>query len=77
MRVEYVTLAVQWLILFAVGYSARSAWQTWKSTKRTWELIGLYRREIEWLVARIEALEGKANGRQREVDRGRRSDSSQ
>jgi hypothetical protein len=63
MRVEYFTLVMQFIILFAVAGSAWWAFRTSKSTKQTTDLIRQYRSEITWLTARIEALEGKANGR--------------
>jgi cell division protein FtsB len=65
--IEWFTLGMQFVILIAVGWSGWSAVQTYKNTKRMTELIGQYRREIEWLTARIEALEGKANGRRERV----------
>lgn len=65
--VQFFTMGMQFVILIVIGWSTWGAYQTYKNTKRTTELIGLYRREIEWLTARIEALEGKANGRRERV----------
>jgi hypothetical protein len=59
MRVEHVSLIMQIFILFAVGWSASSAWSTWKLIRQTRTLIEGYQRELNWLTARIDALEGQ------------------
>jgi hypothetical protein len=53
------TLVMQFFILFAVGWSAVSAWSTWKVIRQTRTLIEGYRRELGWLMARLDALESQ------------------
>lgn len=57
MRVEYFTLAMQFLILFVIVVSLLNTFRTARMAQRTAALIESYRREIDWLTARLDALE--------------------
>jgi hypothetical protein len=66
---QWTTLALQIWIVFMVAGSALYAWRTQKATRATLNALGVYRREVEWMTARLEALEKKVlNGR---VENGR------
>ena len=51
------TFVMQILILIAVGLGAQYALKTKKNVTLTLNAIREYRREIEWLTARLDALE--------------------
>lgn len=57
MNVEYFTLGMQFVILVIVGWNMGTAHMVSRNARQVAELIRGYRREIEWLTARIETLE--------------------
>jgi hypothetical protein len=69
---QWTTLALQIWILFMV---AGSAWYAFKTRKNIGALLSaliVYRREVEWMTARLEALEKKGQGNGRvEASRGK------
>jgi hypothetical protein len=68
---QWTTLALQIWILVMVAGSAWYAWRTQKATKATLAALIVYRREVEWMTARLEALERKGQGNGRvEASRG-------
>ena len=77
MRVEWFTAGMQVVILILIGTITFRIWHSTKLTKKTNELIGQYRREVEWLSARIETLEARTGGQKNEVGNGGRPYPSQ
>lgn len=80
--IQWVTLAMQIVILLIVGWSWVNAVRVLRANKRTSELIDAYRREIGWLNVRIDLMERKKGtidvGQEwTEEDRGERSDSGE
>lgn len=57
MMMVYVTLGLQALILFTVSASCWLALHTMRLNRQIAQLIMQYRREIEWLTARMDTLE--------------------
>jgi hypothetical protein len=60
--IQWTTLALQIWILFMVAGSSWYAFQTKKNIGKALQAFYEYRREVAWLVARIEVLEQKAKG---------------
>ena len=57
---EYFTLVMQFLIMGAVGFSLWNIFRTMRSQAKTLSLLQEYRREMQWLTWRVEAVEGEA-----------------
>jgi hypothetical protein len=68
--IQWTTLALQVWILVTVAWSVWYAWRTQKATRATLDALIVYRREVEWMTARLEALEKKGQGNGR-VENGR------
>lgn len=61
--IQTFTLIMQFAILIAQAAIMRNAMISSKSTQDTINLVKAYRREVEWLNARLEALEGNARSK--------------
>jgi hypothetical protein len=55
--IEDITLACQLIVLAMLIGITWFGWQTRKNVQKTADLITQYRREVEWLGARIDMLE--------------------
>ena len=71
MKLEYVILAFQIVILLIVSGSVLSALRIRRHTAKTLEAIQGYRREINWFEARLDALEKKNTEKNWQVIEGR------
>ena len=67
---EWATLVMQFVIMLVVTASALAAYRAYLANRKTLNAIAAYRREMEWMGARLDALErgAKTNGR---VENGR------
>jgi hypothetical protein len=68
MPVEYLTLAVQVVILATVGFTGWNIFRTMRATAKTLSVLQEYRREMQWLTWRVEAAEGEAVFLKRRVE---------
>ena len=59
MRVEYATLAMQIIICGIVSASLWAAYKTRRNLHKTLDTLNAYRREVDWFVLRLDALEKK------------------
>jgi hypothetical protein len=60
--IEYFTLGMQIAVLITVAGGAWYAALTQKAARDTLNALTVYRREVEWMTARLEALEQKEKG---------------
>ena len=60
--IEYFTLGMQIAVLITVAGGAWYTALTQKAARDTLNALTVYRREVEWMTARLEALEQKEKG---------------
>jgi hypothetical protein len=71
MRVEYATLVMQIIIVVIVTGSLLAAHRTRRNLAKTLDALTAYRREVDWFVARLDALEKKNAEKNWQVIEGR------